>query len=148
MMDELISVTADLVTESLQELTPTDQPGAVLDYLPGRIREEKNWADAAINEKVYQLAAKTRCLPDQRGILRPLADLKVPPADLPEEALRIWNGCAQKPADWTHLSCETRERRSRVDRLLLNAGLSRKTLKHWLESLLAEVRSHPAPHAR
>jgi superfamily II DNA or RNA helicase len=133
--NELLSATAELVVDSLQELTPAAQPGAVLDYLPGRLKEEKNWADAAINENVYQLASLNRCLPDQDGILRPLNRLKVGPPDLPDKALALWADHPQRPAGWCHHSCESRERRSRVDRLLNYASTTRSSLREWLESL-------------
>jgi superfamily II DNA or RNA helicase len=133
--NELLTSAAELVIESLQELTPANQPGAVLDYLPSRLKEEKQWADTLINEKVYLLAAQSRCLPDQDGILRALDCLKVAPPDLPDEALKLWADQAQRPVDWCHYSCDTRERRSRVDRLLAGAAVSRRGLREWLEAI-------------
>jgi superfamily II DNA or RNA helicase len=135
---ELVDVAAKLVADSLPQLMDPSDPGKYLDLLPGRGREAAQWADAALTEKVYDTVARQRCIPDQVGVLRFATALHLPPAGLPEAALKVWAAYPARPPDWCHPSVETRERRSRVDRLMAKNGRPPESLTVWLEALTTD----------
>lgn len=132
----LQSAVAPLVVESLGALLAQEDPGRVLDYLPGRKDESPNWADRVLHDSVYQLASQSPSLPDQRGILVEPASLFLHPSGLGREVLDLWSAAAMRPVDWCHPSVESRERRPRVESLLATAWRTSSSLEEWLEALV------------
>jgi superfamily II DNA or RNA helicase len=135
--EELITVAANLIAESLPELVDGVDSGRYLDLLPGRGREAPNWADAELTEQVYIQAARRPCLPDQTGSLRLPQEIKLHPAGLPWEALDLWASIPSRPVDWCHPSVETYQRRSRVERLISLGGGAAWPIAAWLEALVS-----------
>jgi superfamily II DNA or RNA helicase len=139
--EELLSAAADIVVANLPKLSNPEDPGSVLDILPGRKEESKNWADERLNELVYLRAAKNPSLPDQSGKLVVPSTLRLHPGDLPREALEMWAAYSGRPQGWCHPSVGTRERRPRAERLLAAAGREASSLSGWLEALVQDQTS-------
>jgi len=131
---ELIARAAILVVESLPQLVKSADPGWILGVLPGRIDESPPWADRFLNTSIYERAKEGESIPDQLGIPRRPADLNCTPAHLPEEAYAAWAELPDRPPNWPHPSCESRERRSRMDRLF-GTRTQPASIVTWLESL-------------
>ena len=55
---EVLSVVSQLVIDSLQKLHDAKDPGRLLDLIPARGDEARNWADRELTERFYELAAK------------------------------------------------------------------------------------------
>ena len=68
--EELLGVVAQLVVNNLGSLPLADDPGRLLDIIPARGREARNWADRVLTDGVYELAAQADSLPDLDGRLR------------------------------------------------------------------------------
>ncbi|MFE1914448.1 DEAD/DEAH box helicase family protein [Streptomyces anandii] len=143
---ELLQVAAKLVVTSLPQLTPAEDPGAYLAFLPGRAKaaETLSWADELLTKSVWKLTAVLPSLPDQEGRLRTPRDLRIHPDEgrrsgrvLKPEWLRMWSQCPGRPADWLHPSVEAAEIRSgKVEHILDAAGHRRATVVEWLEALV------------
>ena len=143
---ELLERAAALVVENLGDLMDPDDPGALLDLLPGRGREIRNWADEILTEKVYALGADVRSLPNQRGELERPDKLAIHPEGVPVEILEQW--AAFRPSrGWCHPSVETRERRPRADRLIDLGRGRRADLTEWLEALVSKPTLPASRHA-
>ena len=123
---ELLGVVSQLVVNNLDALPLADDPGRVLDIIPARGREARNWADRVLTDGVYELAALADSLPDLDGRLRPPADLSLHPllrsidedvdAEAAQELLKRWAAvCPNR--DWCHPTVEQRDRRPRIERL-------------------------------
>lgn len=136
--DALIDVGARLVADNLAELIPADDPARHLDLMPARGREAPNWADEELTRRVYECAVDRPSLPDQRGVLCTPATLKLHPAGLPATALSAWAELPDRPVDWCHHGVDTRERRSRAERLIEGAHHQVAMGRVWLEALVAE----------
>lgn len=135
---ELIDVAAKLIAENLGRLVDDDDPGRLIDLLPGRGREAPNWADESITRQIYHYASQLPSIPNQEGILCRPKELLLHPSGIPRDILELWAKSAPHLAGWVHPSVETRERRSRVDRLFELAGRKPQTLEHWLEVLVID----------
>lgn len=135
---ELLRVVADLAVENLPSLVNPKDPGWILDIMPARRDEFRNWADQELNDRFYELAADKPALPNQDGNLAVPATLNIHPAGLPEEALTIWCSYDGRPKNWCHPSADTRTRRIRAERLLSAAGREVATLEAWLEALVED----------
>jgi superfamily II DNA or RNA helicase len=130
--DQLLSAAAKLVIAKLPELVRTEDPGSLLDVLPGR--ESRGWADEQLAREIYTLATSASIVADQNGNLAPAKTLKLPPENLPLNALVAWNESAKRPVGWTHQSLERPQRRSRLERLAGNNALV-ADVAAWLEAL-------------
>jgi superfamily II DNA or RNA helicase len=133
---ELLAVAADLVVANLGQVQREDDPAWHLDAMPARGREARNWADEFLTQATYRRASMAPSLPNQKGVLKKPADLKLHPQDLPREALSAWADEPRRPEDWCHPSVDSRERRPRAERLLELAGRRPETLSLWLASLV------------
>jgi superfamily II DNA or RNA helicase len=140
---ELIGVVADLVVESLPRLLDEEDPGAILDLLPSRRDESPNWADESLNDLAYEAAGTSPSMPDQSGRLVSPSSLQLHPPGLSKEALDSWAEYSKRPENWCHSSVETRERRSRAERLIEASDGSIESMDVWLEAL-AEDRTPEA----
>jgi superfamily II DNA or RNA helicase len=130
---ELIRAAAALAVDSLPAIVEDDDPGWILTVLPGRIDESPPWADHFLNTSIYEIAQAASSIPDQYGIPRSPKELRCSPAHLPEAAYEQWASFEMRPANWPHYTCESRERRARVDRLF--AGKQAESIRAWLEAL-------------
>jgi superfamily II DNA or RNA helicase len=135
---ELLKVVADIAVDNLSQLENPKDPGWILDIMPARRDEFRNWADQELNDRFYELAAGRASLPNQDGILAIPTTLKLHPAGIPQEALSIWSSYRNRPKDWCHHSVDTRTRRIRADRLIATSGSKISSLEEWLESLVAD----------
>jgi superfamily II DNA or RNA helicase len=130
--DELLEEAARLIVQSLPLLVRSDDPGRLLEILPGRGREARNWADELLGDRVIDLARKNPSLPDQLGELRHPRRLKLHP-DVAPEAVEEWARFPDRPMDWVHPSVSTRDRRARAERLLEKNSVA--GVREWLEAL-------------
>ncbi|WP_433971860.1 DEAD/DEAH box helicase [Tunturiibacter lichenicola] len=140
---QLIRAAAALVVESLPELTTSDDPGVILDMLPGQ--EPIDWADRDLSDVVYELAKISPSVPDQDGKLRTPDRLKLSPRELPQAALELWSSCETRGRRWNHLSTERAQRRRRIERLAPSTAQV-APVQIWLEALIQKgnVRSSVA----
>ncbi|MFC4588729.1 DEAD/DEAH box helicase [Sphaerisporangium corydalis] len=136
--DELIKVSAELVVDSLPELTDPDDPATYIDLLPGRGREAPQWADKSLTSSIWAVAARKPSLPDQIGRLRTPETVKLHPAGLDESWLTLWSGYEGRPIDWCHHSIEKRERRARAERIIEQAKCRVSTIQEWLSALVSD----------
>ena len=136
---ELMERASKLVVVQLENLTDEDDPGRVLDIMPARGREARNWADSKISESVYKYAAAVKCIPDQKGIFQLPRDLKLHPSELPESALNLWFSYSNRPVDWCHPSVESVDRRSRIERLMALNYQGGESITEWLEALVVDL---------
>jgi hypothetical protein len=136
---ELIKRAASLVVESLSEVVKSSDPGWILSVLPGRIEEAPPWADLFLNTSIYEVAKERASVPNQLALLQRPADLNCTPPHLPALAYEAWAELPDRPPGWPHPSCESRERRSRMDRLF-GTRKEAASIEHWLESLAKKGR--------
>ncbi|MFI6451924.1 DEAD/DEAH box helicase [Streptosporangium amethystogenes] len=137
--DELIQVAAELVVDSLPELTVDEDPAAYIDLLPGRGREAPQWADKSLTDAIWAVAARKPSLPDQTGRLRTPDSLRLHPPGLDERWRTMWQSYSGRPTDWCHDSVEKRDRRARTERILNEAGgRTASTIQDWLEALVSD----------
>ncbi|MGA2721586.1 MAG: DEAD/DEAH box helicase family protein [Bryobacteraceae bacterium] len=135
---ELLRVVAELAVENLACLMNPKDPGWILDIMPARRDEFRNWADQELNDRFYELAANRPALPNQDGDLSAPSTLSLHPAGLPEQALEIWCSYEGRPKNWCHPSADTRTRRIRAERLLSTAGRNVSSIEDWLEALVED----------
>jgi superfamily II DNA or RNA helicase len=133
---ELLGVVARLVVEKLPLLRSPKDPGRLLDLMPARGREARNWADRVLTEGVYELAAEAPCLPDLKGNLKRPGTLRLHPERIPQDLLTLWAEASPSDA-WCHPSVESRERRPRAERLIESAGSEIVDWTEWLEALVS-----------
>ncbi|TYB96301.1 DEAD/DEAH box helicase [Micromonospora sp. WP24] len=133
--EELMTAAAELIVDSLPELSTDEDPACHLLYITARGREARNWADKALSTEVYRLAARRPSLPDQTGRLRTPTEVRLHPARLDPEWLSLWRGVPGRPDDWCHHSVEETVRRSRAEQILAGTGRGPTTLRHWLEAV-------------
>ncbi|MFH5212276.1 hypothetical protein ACHIPZ_29330 [Antrihabitans sp. NCIMB 15449] len=134
----LAKVLPDLVSRSIPELVDTDDPGSILELLPGRGKEARSWADDIINEPIMRGVAAVPCLPDLDGVLRRPEKIKVQPAFLSEFNTWIsrWAAVEGRPSNWLHESVDRSvERRSKADRLVAFAHTKPQGVGEWLRDL-------------
>jgi hypothetical protein len=108
---ELLRVVAELAVEHLPQLVNPKDPGWILDIMPARRDEFRNWADQELNDRFYELAASRDSLPNQDGNLSVPTALKLHPPGIPPDALELWSSYEGRPKDWCHPSADTRTRR-------------------------------------
>lgn len=142
---EILEQAGKLVLGHLDALTDPDDPGNVLDILPARGRETRNWADGDITEMINENAPVYPSVPDQEGELDLPASLHLHPSGLPESALRMWSNAPSRPVDWAHPSIEANQtRRSRAERFFEAGQQTSESVASWLEALIPEVRPENA----
>ena len=88
---EILDNAVDLVLRNLDVLTTDDDPGNILDILPARGREERNWADGELTERLNRTAATFPSIPDQTGELALPSGLTLPPEKIGKDALELWS---------------------------------------------------------
>jgi superfamily II DNA or RNA helicase len=145
---ELLSVTAQLVVQSLPDLVPSKDPGAYLQLLPGRSRESPNWACKELTAAIWELMAVSPSLPDQRGDLRRPDQLRIRPDGLAHTALVKWSEYDGAPVDWVHPSVDlSKLRRGKMSHIIeACSARESETITSWLEALVTD-RTAEASHA-
>ncbi len=137
--DELISEVADLVVSSFPSLAQPGDPGAYLDFVPARGREEPQWAAEELVARIWKTAPSRPVFPDQNGRFGTPAEVRLHPGDLRSEWLQWWGGYSGRPANWIHHSIEkTKPRRDGANTILGHSTTSVATVKEWLEALVAD----------
>ncbi|MET8334068.1 DEAD/DEAH box helicase [Streptosporangium canum] len=136
--EELMKAAAELIVQSLPELSTPEDPARHLTLITARGREARNWADSMLTDLVYGLAAKNPSLPDQTGRLRKPAEIKLHPERIEKKWLALWAAYPGRPTDWCHESIEETVRRSRAEIVLERAGKKPSTVRLWLEALVSD----------
>jgi hypothetical protein len=138
---EILRHAADVVLAHLDVLSSADDPANVLDILPARGREVRNWADGYLTELINDGAAVHASIPDQSGELEFPAQLTLHPAGLPKRALQLWGAVPTRPDNWAHWTVDANQtRRSRAERFLdASPGGHVAGVGQWLEVLMPTV---------
>lgn len=128
----------ELLAHNVERLHDVENPGALLDVLPARGREQRSWADGVVNEPIYTRLRQTSSLPDWHGALRRPSTLKVMPDEVLPGWLETW---ASAPglalSQWVHPEAlTTPERRSKARRLVQSTE-GGPTLTEWLVATTA-----------
>ncbi|MFZ4433972.1 MAG: DEAD/DEAH box helicase family protein [Microthrixaceae bacterium] len=64
--------------------------------------------------------------------------VRIPPVEIPVEALETWSEASHRPPDWLHHSaCSSRDRRARVDYIRKATDVSEESLERWLSAIVA-----------
>jgi superfamily II DNA or RNA helicase len=132
---ELIDVAARLAVESIPKLVKQNDPGWILEVLPGRLEESPQWADRILNTRIYQIAKKEPCMPDQFGQIRVPGELNCTPGHLPASAYEEWAAVTPRSSNWPHPTAESRSRRARLERLF-EPEVKPASISQWLEALV------------
>lgn len=132
--DELISVAARLVAESFGKLPVGEDPGRLLELLPGRGAEDPEGVARTLASAIYQELTELPAVPDQEGVLRPVASLRFHQNGIPKKALEMWSRAPGRPSDWVHPSVYSATRRSRVERL--QGVPSYVSVEEWLRAIV------------
>lgn len=137
---ELLDVSARLVVGSIEELALADDPAAYLPLLPGRTKESPNWACEYLTEQIWALAARSPSLPDQDGVMRYPAELRIHREKLSAQALLLWREYPGRPRNWVHHSVEgPGSRRGKMNHILGAASCKETaSLRDWLEALVED----------
>lgn len=137
--EELLDALSELVLSNVDALVQPEDPGWILDVMPARGKESRCWGDDYLTTRFYDSAVERPVIPDQAGVLRRPAEMRLPPGDASRAALHAWALTPSRPDDWCHATAvSTPTRRSRVERLIEAAGRSEESAARWLEELLQE----------
>lgn len=133
---ELLGQIVQLVVGGLPAIGADEDPGGVLELLPGREKEKRGWADLELIGTTYEALGNAPCLPDLDGEFRRPSELGLHPDKVPFEAIKLWSG-QRAPRGWVHPSAYRSDTRaSRVTRLAEVAGVRPTPVVAWLEALL------------
>lgn len=138
----LAEVLPKLVAANLANLVDPDDPGSILEILPGRGREDRSWADDLINEPLMKAVATSDSVPDVDGNLHTPSSLKLHPSFLVDfdSWKQRWDAVDGRPTDWVHHSVDrTPERRAKVERLMKLTGEEPRDVGEWLHDLAASA---------
>lgn len=136
--ERLLKEFVHIVADAWGELLDPDNPGSLLDLLPSRQRDEKNWADASLGEGLYEMLASRPSVPNGFGNLVFPGEVLLRPDESMTDGGRRWladnpHGDGDFASRWLHPSVESRERRPRAERL----GCDRGLLSQWLSDIAA-----------
>jgi superfamily II DNA or RNA helicase len=130
---ELLTRLCALVLERGQELSDPQDPGVVLDLMPGRGREIRSYGDGVLTNTINELAQVAPSIPDQDGELELPSEIQIPP-DVPRAVLDLWAVQPTRPKAWAHPSVDTTERRATALRYRREGGAT--SVRDWLEALV------------
>lgn len=147
---EILEHAGDLVLEHLETLVDKEDPGNILDILPARGREDRNWADAFLTDRLNTQAALHPSIPDQSGELDLPARMTLHPAKLSAEALKLWSRVPTRPVDWAHRTVSSNQtRRSRAERFFEASKTGKQaTLGQWLQVLIPSPEKGAPPNVQ
>jgi superfamily II DNA or RNA helicase len=139
----LVSCFAALILDAIPFLKDRESsdPGAYLEYLPARGREERNvpaeWIAAAVNEG----AAQRYTLPDLDGVMRLPGELRRPPDGVPVQLQLRWSDSPTAPRDFVNpfVADPDRAVRQARMRLYMEAASADNTVQlcDWLALLVS-----------
>lgn len=125
-----------LFVQGIPYLHEPEEPTRVLDALPARGREQRNWADDVVNEPLLRAALEVPCIPDLDGRLRRSGELFVPPSAVDRKWMATW--AAARGLDrtrWVHpAAVATPERRHKVVTRLRAPADRLPSLHQWLSA--------------
>lgn len=150
--DELIRAAADLVIEALPALGTEEDPARHLDALPRRREAGDSDQSERLRDLLISRVKYRRIVPDQRGVLRQVEEVRYPPTGASPAALERWAAYPRRPPNWLHPSGARRERLATIERLLPRHGRKKPQLPaassaHWLEALFEKVPKREVPEA-
>jgi superfamily II DNA or RNA helicase len=141
----LMEEAARLIVGSLPLLAKPEDPAWPLELMPARGRESRNWADGMLTDLVRERSASQPVLPDQDGRFQRPGDLKLHPRASGHDDKRWrewverWASYPGRPVDWCHPSVERSTiRRSRADLVMEEARIKPRSVREWLEALVAD----------
>ena len=128
-----------IAVEEWPGLVQGEDPGSLLDLLPARDQDAKNWADRAIGEGLFRELALVPSLPGAAGDLVRPSEVLLRPDLVTSDGGRQWlsdfpSADTGGTRAWVHRSVESRDRRARAERLQCQRG----SLRQWLEDVAAE----------
>jgi len=134
------SIVPQLVVAGMPFLTQPDDPGAHLDSLPARGREDLDWYRKNLIDPVTRAVALAASIPDVTGVLRTASEIHVRPEALngQSDVIAKWHHHARELAitAWAHESALSSSFRGpAVDRLLAINNVARVTVAEWIEGL-------------
>lgn len=134
----LTEVLPKLVGDALASIHRADKPTAVLDVMPARGKEWRNWADNLLNEPVMRAISERQSIPTLAGGLRHPTRVKLHPEGLTQDELGLWASACPDPDSWVSHAVLSNEHRSKVERLLAYHRRDAVTLRQWVEHLVKE----------
>lgn len=132
----LTEVLPRLVAKALPRIHEAGKPAAVLDALPARGREARNFADGALNEPIMRAASNVQCIPTLAGGLRHPTRVHLHPDGLEDAELAIWAAACRDPENWVTHEVKSPERRSKVLRLMNYHQRTATSFKEWVQALV------------
>ena len=151
--DELISIAANLIAESLHKLWDKTDPSKHLDVLPKRRERSDNPYADKLRDAVFRLLYGEQVIPDQSGELQGFDEIQYPPSEVTEnraldKVAQRWESFDDRPVEWVHRSTYTPASRwAIVDRLCDpngtppnqgGKGAPRSSFAEWLEALIED----------
>ena len=151
--DELVDAAASLVVDNLHHLRSDDQPAQHLDYLPRRYASGDLGHEHKLRASIYRRLECEAVIPNQLGVLLPLADVHVPPGVLTpgqrieSEIVQLWSSYRHRPSDWLHDDALVNERLSTIARIAdggrtERGSLLRESVATWLQALVGAGAAH------
>ena len=146
--EELIGAAAELIAESIADLSSRKDPSRHLDALPRRQEASDNKHSILLRYRLNAALRSRPIVPDQQCKLRRLYELNYQPEFLTlerlhaSEALEIWETFDQRPTHWLHHSALTRIRLARLtaierlDEHGKSKPMPRAEVSKWLEQLV------------
>ena len=149
--EELIDAAAELIVESLSDLSTDDDPARHLDALPRRQEAGDSDHVNRLRKRLFTALEDQPIVPDQNGELRRPKEIFYPPRELTNgpsmesDSLTSWANCPTRPCEWLHDRALTRARLAVVDRFFdiskprWNKGAPRASVSQWLEALVEKI---------
>ena len=150
--DELIRAAADLIIEELPALGTDEDPARHLDALPRRREAGDSDQSERLRDLLLSRVKYRHIVPDQRGILRQVEDVRYPPTGASPAALERWADYPRRPLDWLHPTGARRDRLATIERLYPRQGRKKQRLPaassaDWLEALFEKASKREVPEA-
>lgn len=130
----LLDALVTMVVQNLTTLVAPEDRGRMLDLLPVRSRDAKNWADRYIADQLDARLRMAPCMPTTKGTFAIPTTVRLRPDEIVQEALQNWlveNPRAERDGEWCDQSVEQRDRRARADRL----GVQKAAWGDWLRAI-------------
>ena len=150
--DELIRAAADLIIEELPALGTDEDPARHLDALPRRREAGDSEQSERLRDLLLSRVKYRHIVPDQRGTLRQVEEVRYPPTGASPAALERWADYPRRPLNWLHPSGARRDRLATIERLYPREGRRKRSLPAvssaiWLEALFERVSKREVPEA-
>ena len=154
--DELIHAAAEMAAGALHKLCTEGDPSRHLISLPRRSEDARDNEHAErLSREIYRVASTLPVVPDQRGALQTVDDIKYQPQELVSDGNRApdafgrWQDFERRPTDWLHHTALNRDRLARLRVLWGTAhddpnprgNLPHETINLWLEALVERAKS-------